>query len=594
MPTNVSRDSLSDAESQFKSKNWAETIRLFEAVWAFLNAGEKRWHVARFAKALRKEGGSSDAVALFEELYGGPPAKRWERQEYLWCLYDSKVKVWGREADLDAAKTIVSLSSHKDKYSPYNHTVLRAARYQMGEGDFLDAVEWLKKTSPDHLDDEAYYHAETERWYSSQRLRYFSMLVESFQQVGDYERTVRSCIGAMERCYLGNRSETTKWYEGPIWQFYVGLIRASSSLQEAEGREHILRLLNRNGFKSGKIRSGYLAALLGEIRHEDDWSCLWDRYKSEEGTNRNALPDSAAIRRVAEAVRSLEIESQIKHAGRARAKRGIPSKVTATELADHVFCPASHAIKRTYHTGTTEPMKLGTKLHEESLLDTRRRFQGLGGWKRSKRDPLAYLRGHVPAADLRLHRSALTDIATAEVFFADRADLKQRPFRNDAMDFEGLPDYVFQRRDGARFVVEEKFRSGSAGDRRADRPFASHYAQLASYIHYLSELEAQYGYLVYWYPTFQGVDGSDTKGAGQSTTMSGCAVFKVVKSNRLRARLDSVLTSVRSTKSGLPAPFDNAELNPVKCASCSVTEFCSHKTGRFANVVVPYSIGGSS
>ena len=191
-----------------------------------------------------------------------------------------------------------------------------------------------------------------------------------------------------------------------------------------------------------------------------------------------------------------------------------------------------------------------------------------------------------------------------------------------------LPDYIFQDADGLYFVVEEKYQRRcdplkqrysnninryaddnwlspeDAEDKlKADEEekrilreeeeriieewkhykgyfFSNHIIQVLSYIKNIKEYSLSYGYLLYWYYDFEDNMPYINK------VVSKRIEFGSKEKNTYEAASNKILELKKTGK----VEFKIADLSMKKCAACAVNKYCGHKSGRYEELTLPYSI----
>jgi CRISPR/Cas system-associated exonuclease Cas4 (RecB family) len=248
------------------------------------------------------------------------------------------------------------------------------------------------------------------------------------------------------------------------------------------------------------------------------------------------------------------------------------SLISATDLANFSYCPASYSIGKTFETDIIKSAVIGSKFHAENKLlkwsepnfkSKRTEEQKVNDFSLENED----------------NEEFFSDIRNSRVIYSGHSDNEIKYFINKKGNFVGQPDYVFQNIKGENFIVEEKFKWKK--EENIDNFFHSHKVQLASYIFGLDEFEASYGYLLYWYYSF------DT--FLQENIVVECKVLKISRSSQTQYFLRNTFVALSSFIKDKTQDFATDKLNPKKCANCVVNRFCGHKTGRFKDLEVPYN-----
>lgn len=247
--------------------------------------------------------------------------------------------------------------------------------------------------------------------------------------------------------------------------------------------------------------------------------------------------------------------------------------ISATDLSTYSFCPVSYSISKSLVVEVTTSAERGTSLHEESRLINRkiRRKDELEG----DEEEYDYNTKQLVNDE---NRELFEDIKNSRLIYSGHEENEKKYFINSKGNFVGQPDYVFEKPNGKKFIVEEKFKREKWDVQQLF--FHNHQIQLYSYIYGLDEFDADYGYLVYWYYDASYGDYNVTD----------CKIKRLSKSKKARYYLNQVFSSLTKFKSSNEVDFNPRILKPNKCANCVVNRYCGHKTGRFEKLKYPYSL----
>ena len=244
------------------------------------------------------------------------------------------------------------------------------------------------------------------------------------------------------------------------------------------------------------------------------------------------------------------------------------SYVSASEIADFSFCPASFCIGKSFKKIETNEAKLGADLHLENRLVTV-----------AKKGERSHLGQNAYAVSMKNEKTNFffADVSSSDVVYLGHLQEAENLFSSKG-NFVGQPDYILKNKNGQDFIIEEKFRyiKQLNSDSNARQ---NHKLQLASYIYGLDSVNATYGCLVYWSYDF----------FNEKPIVQHCNVFKVEKNQQFKLEITNIYKDIIKLKSGHEISFNVDNLNPVKCVKCSVAKFCSHKTGTIAILSLPYS-----
>ena len=334
------------------------------------------------------------------------------------------------------------------------------------------------------------------------------------------------------------------------------------SEQQTELRDYLLRRL---GFIEGEIKDLYCEALT-QYFYENDY--VKDFTFTDKKTEKEV---SVSVHYTV--VDALNDEVKFREEKRWAFKDKIQSSkaISATELAAFSFCPASFSIANTFETGSTREMDIGTQQHEESLLSF------------FKKQTFSIYQENIRSDEKDRIKPDYIDSNNAWFFeelrnsiliYAGHNDQENRLFYNKQRTLLGQPDYVFQNKTGQNFIVEEKFKSS----KEHNHFFANHKVQLASYINGLEEINAQYGYLTYWF----------YENTSKGLKVTHCKLYKITKSDAAKAYLNGIYNKVSQLRRGVKLAFDVETLSVNKCIRCSFNRWCGHKTGLYKDLQYPY------
>ena len=246
--------------------------------------------------------------------------------------------------------------------------------------------------------------------------------------------------------------------------------------------------------------------------------------------------------------------------------RATRKHLSATDIADFVFCPASFAVKNTFEIPVTEEMDTGTILHEK------RHLLGFLDNVRAKR-----VREHDPQKnadkDAWVNRGAYGDLLSSDLVFSGHTE-DVRPFFSKNGKLAGLPDYIFKRSNGTEFIVEEKHSWQDV----INKPWRTNVVQVLCYLYGIDGREFDKGYLMYfsWYWDYGNLRTKNAR------------LFTVFKSQENRSLVAKKFLSTLKLKEQGKVPFNTEYLYAAKCAGCSCRALCNHKTGRRSELQFPY------
>lgn len=277
---------------------------------------------------------------------------------------------------------------------------------------------------------------------------------------------------------------------------------------------------------------------------------------------------------------------------------------SATDIANYTYCPVNYSISKSIKYKTLEIATIGTKKHEESLIE-----QVIS--KDKKVYPLGESEVEYVKAEIENDENykSLTELLKDfEIIFNGHSKENKDTFFINKK-YRGQPDYILQHKNTKEVIVlEEKYQhipkeyidySGNYYDieksitaeanyetigteinerRNRDYFYKNHINQVSSYLFGIKEYEIKYALLVYWKYEIRGEEQVVTK----------CLWKKIEKEEKIKAQLKKVTSDMKDFIKNGKIPFDKKSINLLKCSSCVNNFLCGHKTGYFEVVTIPY------
>ena len=358
------------------------------------------------------------------------------------------------------------------------------------------------------------------------------------------------------------------------------LIFSASMVYQACDLSLMRALLFRLGFKDDNSCSKYLSAFLphGEKHFVDFEKVIIDGTCDEN--------DVKNLRLVADFVKCIEEEVRWKALFRSKSFYLDPF-TSVTEVAQFVFCPVSYSIQKSVELSPSLEAQWGLRLHEKQFLTPpkyNRIFQRFYANRVISTQEREFSR--IPSYVQPYLQPLFLDISTSRLLGSGHSPEPVEPAWSDEYGLVGAPDYVFERDDGVRFVVEEKFRHYSRS--KPSRVYPNHLAQVLGYIYGLPPLNLSYGYVLYWF--YKQTHGSST------VQLRDARVFRVEKNANHENFFLHSLRELREFQKAGTMPFRVEALSPFphKCMGCEVRLYCSHKSCAQELVLLDYLSDGES
>lgn len=241
-------------------------------------------------------------------------------------------------------------------------------------------------------------------------------------------------------------------------------------------------------------------------------------------------------------------------------------KISATDIANYIYCPACYSISNSFkieHSINQNKKTNGTKLHDElKLIYDKKEFGNITKLKDILFD----------------HKDIISKIKKCKSIYIG-SNSNSKVFYNDSLQYIGKPDYIFLDPNNDFFVVEEKFHLLNSKSKRDYTEFyTNNLIQLQSYIEYINEIDIKYGVLIVW----DYIINND-----QLLTLN--FKHKIIKKGIDKKFLDKTYNEIIQFKKNIKIPFKN-NINLNKCLNCSVSLYCSHKTGKYNYLEFPYNL----
>ena len=289
-------------------------------------------------------------------------------------------------------------------------------------------------------------------------------------------------------------------------------------------------------------------------------------------------------------------------------------QITASDISDFIFCPASFSIKNTYEVPSTEKMQSGTNLHEQKYLEKyilnlinkklnydlipKSLFNELQEGKNLEK--FSNLKEKYQKNNRKyfneISKGFYSDLLKSKIIFRGHKneDLKPKSKKKSFQELikmnkifstkdgsiVGIPDYIFKRENGEKFILEEKH----TWQEKVNNIFENHEMQALSYMNMIEHNHKNLisGYVIYFtWGYFKGkISSKEAK------------LYKVDSSSEKQKKLKNTINNLNSfIKSG---EMKFAKQSIEKCIGCTARVFCNHINGDIDKVTFPYKIDNSS
>lgn len=276
-------------------------------------------------------------------------------------------------------------------------------------------------------------------------------------------------------------------------------------------------------------------------------------------------------------------------------RKALKKSISATDIANFNFCKASFSITNSFQIDKLvgkERMEFGETFHEE--LKAIKKI-----WINKRRE------------NIYIINQDLSNIKKSKVIFLGHKKDKNKKqfFYNN--NWVGEPDYIMLDSENNHFVIEEKFKykydpskkNGSLGydrdygeiwdddkERQAREEeeiwkkskgyfFSNNIIQVLSYINNIKDFPIKYGILIYWYYDFD---------KRRVPYIHKVITKKIQFDTQSENLYNSNFSELQKFLTNNEIPFDSEKVNFKKCANCSVSLYCGHKTKKFNTIKFPY------
>jgi len=269
-----SQNMKNEAESLRKAGQFEQALPLYDKLWRDSGETPDKWIGWGYAHCLRKNGNSSEALKICQDVYRIDPEFDNNNSLYGWCVYDIGIKqpeeTFDEDKFIKAANAIVQLTT-QGQYSPYEKAVFAVVhnfeKYKSQQKAVPHAMieEWLTKLDNELLSSESSrgtdgksYPSPKEDWYTSKAKLLIGM--------SRYEECIDICTRALSE-FDKLHYDYDVWFRQYRSESYLALEEAEKALVDLE------YMMNRK--PDAWIRHRYAMALhqLGHLEQAIPYAC---------------------------------------------------------------------------------------------------------------------------------------------------------------------------------------------------------------------------------------------------------------------------------------------------------------------------------
>lgn len=265
-----------------------------------------------------------------------------------------------------------------------------------------------------------------------------------------------------------------------------------------------------------------------------------------------------------------------------------PDAILLSELSQYLFCPASFAINKSFNLPTYKPMDSSSKWlgNKDGFYDRYLKYQKSRNISACfTNDALNQygLEDSVDIADEAI--SIFEELFKGKIVINNYFDTAPRTFNSEDNTLRGAPDYLIELQNGKRVLIAEKFSSNSSVG--ASKIYNSDIIDIEAYLTKFENLKIDYAYFINWIWSIYRVPN---EGGEQNVNISYVQKANIHLINLKMSReslVDTTSEKINILKFGGELTFNDIGF-PSKCLSCSVYNYCEHKSG--VNKTLQYPI----
>ena len=256
-----------------------------------------------------------------------------------------------------------------------------------------------------------------------------------------------------------------------------------------------------------------------------------------------------------------------------------PDTILLSELSQYLFCPVSFVINKSFNLPTYKSMDSSIKWlgNKDGFYDRYLKYQNSINISACfTNDTLNQydLEDSVNLTDDAI--SIFEELFKGKIVINNYFDTAPRTFKSEDNTLKGAPDYLIELQNGKRVLIAEKFSSNSSVG--ATKIYDSDIIDIEAYLTKFKNLKIDYAYFINWIWSIYRVPND---GFEQKTNISYIKKVNIrlidLKISR-ESLVDSTSEKINILKTGGLVTFNNIGF-PSKCLSCSVYNYCEHKSG---------------
>ena len=263
-------------------------------------------------------------------------------------------------------------------------------------------------------------------------------------------------------------------------------------------------------------------------------------------------------------------------------KKYNPNKtMSVSDLSQYLFCPVSYAINETYEIETNDTWEKDEWVgNRRNFIDRHRLFDKHKNYDKAFDD-----------SDIIISDDLKKDfdyIFKSKIMVDNVSKNLLQLFTDSQKSIVGAPDYILKSNDGTNYVVTEKFSGIYSADSKT--PFDSDLIKHYAYLEKFDRMDLDFGYFITWYWELIDVE-TNTGRIKKKIKITSYRIVKIERNNANSSKLNETLKRVKEFKRTNSMLVDADRISYAnKCFSCSVFNYCNHKTGKFDQINLPYEL----
>jgi tetratricopeptide (TPR) repeat protein len=495
------------------------------------------------AKVLLRSEKFSDALPIFQTI--------WDQEKNEWNGYYLAQCLRKVEAFEEAVDLHLELTQNYPYSKPLLHEKLwldyKTKLSRWTNADFLDSAETILQHASQH-------DKFTKNLFIKTILR---VARQFFPGEGDLKQT---WLDRMDQSLLGNN-----------------VFRFNNIVYPADRKRYFIEyadaLINQNS------HIDYLEEQLAKLHFKGIKHTAFLRFMSESFTFKWDNETVIARTRLALYIKNLVDELHLRKRTDITPSYKEIKRTLVSDLSHFLFCPVSYAIHQTYEVYAQTSWERDEWKQDKLYLGDRLRI-----YKETGILSKAFADAEINFTEEL--KKQIHFIFQSELIVDNATSSEPTIFNSDEGTLTGAPDYILKHPTGGTFVIIEKFSHISSRDK--EQPYESDLIKPLAFLNKFGSIGLRFGLILNWYWDLIDIPSEDK--------IRKKIVLRSLKVHRMDAghhelKLQTAIKAVENFRKTSELITDGDKLSwPAKCLNCSVVSYCHHKTGRFDQIPLPYTL----